>query len=111
VQSKQGWDLADDFVPDQDVEDAKVTGMAVGLGFAIVATLVVMIVLGLVLDSWLDKSPLFTLLGIAIGLIGAGYQLYELVLVSDKHRRSGPLGRSMAQRMESKQQRDTQDPR
>lgn len=102
--------MADDFVPDQDVEDAKVTGMAVGLGFSVVATLVVMIVLGLALDSWLDKSPLFTLIGVAIGLIGAGYQLYELVLVSDKHRQNGPLGRSMAQRMATRQQRKTQDP-
>ena len=99
MQTKQGFGLADDNKPDLQVEQARVVGLAASLGFSIVATLIVFIGVGLFLDQWLDKSPIFTLLGVGLGLIGAGYQLYELVLVSDAKRRNGPIGRTMAQRM------------
>lgn len=79
-------------------------GLATGLGISVVAALVIFIGLGIVLDQWLDRSPVFTLIGVGVGLIAAGYQLYELVLVSDRKRRNGPIGRTMAQRMESRQQ-------
>lgn len=78
-------------------------GLATGMGISVVASLIVFIGLGILLDQWLDRSPLFTLAGIALGLIAAGYQLYELVLVSDRKRRNGPIGRTMAQRIESRQ--------
>jgi hypothetical protein len=77
--------------------------LAASLGFSIVATLVVCIAAGLLLDGWLDTSPWLTLTGVALGLIGAGYQLWELVLISDNSRANGPLGRTMAQRMEARQ--------
>jgi F0F1-type ATP synthase assembly protein I len=109
VQTKQGWDLADDGLPDHQVENAKVVGLAAGLGCSVVASLVVFVGLGIFLDQWLDKTPLFTLIGVAIGLIAAGYQLYELVLVSDKNRKSGPIGRTMAQRLESRQRNKNSD--
>lgn len=102
MQTKQGWDLADNQAPDYQVEDVKVVGLATGLGCSVVAALVVFIGLGIVLDQWLGRSPLFTLIGVAIGLVAAGYQLYELVLVSDKHRDNGPVARTMAQRIESR---------
>lgn len=86
-------------MPDRQVEQARVVGLAASLGFSIVATLIVCVGVGLLLDQWLDKTPLFTLLGVGLGLIGAGYQLYELVLVSDANKRNGPIGRTMAQRM------------
>lgn len=77
-------------------------GLATGLGISVVASLVIFIGLGIVLDQWLDRSPVFTLVGVAVGLVAAGYQLYELVLVSDRKRRNGPIGRTMAQRMASR---------
>jgi ATP synthase protein I len=41
---------------------------------------------GILLDRWLDTSPIFTLLGMALGLAAAGYTLYELaVLGSQTH--------------------------
>ncbi len=83
-------------------------GLAVSLGFSIVATLIVCIGGGLALDQWLDKTPLFTLIGVALGLIASGYQLYELVLVSDAKRENGPLGRTMAQRMEARKRNTNQ---
>ncbi len=77
-------------------------GLATGLGVSVVASLVIFIGLGIVFDQWLDRSPVFTLIGVAVGLIAAGYQLYELVLASDSKRRNGPIGRTMAQRMASR---------
>lgn len=100
--------MADDKMPDQQAGQARIMGLAAGLGFSIVGTLVVCIAGGLLLDRWLDKSPLFTLIGVALGLIAAGYQLYELVLVSDAKRKNGPLGRTMAQRMEARQRNKIQ---
>ncbi len=91
-------------MPDLNDGDAKVVGLAAGIGFAIVATLVVFLAAGIILDKWLDTSPVFTLIGVAVGLIGAGYQLYELVRVSDSNRPSGPLGRSMERRMKARKQ-------
>lgn len=68
------------------------------LGFSMVATLVVMIGGGLLLDRWLGTAPVLTLIGVALGLIGAGYQLYELALLAQPDRENGPLGRAMERR-------------
>ncbi len=103
MQTKQGTDLAGDEPPDQHLKHARVVGLATGLGCSVVASLVIFIGLGIFIDQWLDRSPLFTFLGIAVGLVAAGYQLYELVLVSDRKRRNGPIGRTMAQRIGSRQ--------
>jgi len=78
-------------------------GLATGLGISVVASLIIFISLGIFLDQWLDRSPLFTFVGIAVGLIAAGYQLYELVLASDSKRQNGPIGRTMARRIEAKE--------
>lgn len=93
--------MADDFLP-EDQEDVKVVGLATGLGCAVVASLVGAIGLGLLLDQWLDTTPVFSLIGVAAGLFAAGYNLYELVQVSSTSRKSGPLARSMAQRMRAR---------
>ncbi len=95
--------MADDGTPDHRIENARVVGLATGLGISVVASLIVFIGVGIFLDQWLGRSPVFTLIGVAVGLIAAGYQLYELVLVSDRKRRNGPIGRTMAQRIESRQ--------
>ena len=42
-----------------------------GMGLVVAAQLVVGMLLGLLLDSLLDTSPIFVLVGLALGLIGA----------------------------------------
>lgn len=88
---------------EHQVQQAKLVGLATGMGCSVVASLVIFIGLGIFIDQWFGWSPVFTLIGVGVGLIAAGYQLYELVLVSDKHRPNGPIGRTMAQRIESRQ--------
>lgn len=95
-----GWCVARDFLP-KDGEEARVTGLATGLGCAVVASLVGFIGVGLFLDQWLGTTPILTLTGVALGLIAAGYQLYELVQISGRSGKHGPLARTMAQRMQS----------
>jgi len=87
---------------DRQLENVKMVGLATGLGISVVVSLIVFIGLGMLIDQWLDRSPVFTLIGVGVGLIGAGYQLYELVLISDRKRRNGPIGRTIAQRIESR---------
>jgi len=50
---------------------------------------------GILLDSWLETSPLFTLIGVALGLIASAYQLYELALVGRSDRGPGPVARQI----------------
>lgn len=72
-----------------------------GLGFSTVASLVVIIGGGILLDRWLDTTPVLTLVGVAIGLIAAGYQLWELALLGRPDREDGPLGRAIGRRTKS----------
>ncbi len=71
-------------------------GTAAGLGCSIVVSIILCVGGGLALDSWLNRSPLFTLLGVGVGLAAAGYQLYELTTVGRKDRAPGPLARGIA---------------
>ena len=71
-------------------------GAAAGLGCSVVVTLVVLIGGGVLLDRALETAPVFTLIGVVLGLAGAGYQLYELTRVGLRDRPAGPLGRRFA---------------
>lgn len=51
---------------------------ALNLGCSIVAPLIVFIVGGLFLDRYFGSTPLLTLIGVGIGLVGAGAQLVRL---------------------------------
>lgn len=84
--------------------DMRAIGTAAGLGFSLVATLVLLIGGGVWLDSWRDTAPVFTLIGVALGLVGAGYQLYELALLGRPDRENGPLGRAIERRASGKSQ-------
>ena len=66
-------------------------GTAAGLGCSIVVSVVLSIGGGVLLDSWLDRSPVFTLIGVALGLVLSGYQLYELAMVGRTDRKTGPV--------------------
>jgi F0F1-type ATP synthase assembly protein I len=80
-------------------DDVQAIGAAQGLGCGIVASLIVFIGLGIFLDRKFDSLPILTLVGVVIGLIAAGYQLYELTLVGRKDRDSGPLGKAIGQKV------------
>ncbi|CAN5700643.1 hypothetical protein BH23CHL5_BH23CHL5_20560 [soil metagenome] len=64
-----------------DRNDARAAGVAAGLGCSIVVTIIICVVGGILLDRWLDTSPILTLSGVALGLLAAAYQLYELAMM------------------------------
>lgn len=71
-------------------------GVAAGLGCSVVVSLIVMIGGGLLLDRAVGTEPVFTLIGVALGLVASGYQLWELTRVGLKDRPAGPLGRQLS---------------
>jgi len=97
--------VADNDRPNLQDRDLHAIGIASSLGFSLVATMVVLIGGGVLLDKWLDTAPLFTLIGVAVGLIAAAYQLYELTLLGRKDRENGPLTRALERRRAAKQER------
>ena len=71
-------------------------GVATGLGCSIVAALVLCIGGGVWLDNRFGTSPVLTLIGVALGLAAAGYQLWELAKVGSKTAQPGPMTRTIA---------------
>lgn len=71
-------------------------GMAAGLGCSIVVSIIIFIAGGVMLDRLTDRSPVFTLIGVAVALLVAGYQLYELAQVGRVDRAPGPVSRQIA---------------
>ena len=86
-----------DGLPPEDRATLGAAGVAAGLGCSIVATVVVFIVGGVVLDRETDRTPLFTLVGVAIALIAAGYQLVELTSFGRANKGPGPVTRGIQQ--------------
>lgn len=84
--------------PENSDRDYQSMGLAATLGFGIAISLAVLAGGGVWLDTKLDTAPLWSLVGLVLGLIAAGYQLYELVLASRKDRENGPLGSRLANR-------------
>ena len=82
--------------PTPEQQDMRAVGVATGLGCSIVAALVLCIGGGVWLDSRFGTSPLWTLIGVALGLIVAAYQLWELTKVGSKTARPGLMARTMA---------------
>jgi F0F1-type ATP synthase assembly protein I len=85
-----------------DNKELGTIGVASGLGCSIVASLVVFIVGGIFLDRFLGTSPIFLLAGVGIGLIAAGYQLYELTQLGTKKGPAGPLSRAISRHVPSR---------
>lgn len=79
---------------------------AIGLGWSIGITLVVCILGGVFLDRWLGWTPWLTLIGVVVGLISAGYLLYELTLINRTDREAGPVARRLESRS-ARRGRDT----
>jgi ATP synthase protein I len=86
--------MADGPTPEQ--QDLRAVGVATGLGCSIVAALILCIGGGVWLDSRFGTSPVLTLLGVAFGLVVAGYQLWELTKVGSKTARPGPMARTLS---------------
>jgi hypothetical protein len=70
-------------------------GAAAGIGCSIVVSVVFFIVGGVILDRVTDRSPVFTLIGVVLALIAAGYELVELSRVGRPDRAPGPLTRQI----------------
>lgn len=95
--------LRDGKLPDlQSNRDLRRIGAATTLGFGVAFSLALMVGGGVWLDSRFNTAPVFTLIGLALGLISAGYQLYELALLGQKDRDSGPMGRTLERRFSRK---------
>ncbi len=98
---KEGQDVANNKGPDLGSDHSKAIGVASGMGCSIVASLIIFIGIGVFIDQRYDLAPLFTLIGVALGLVAAGYQLYELTLIGRKDRQNGPVGRTIERSVES----------
>jgi ATP synthase protein I len=81
--------------PTPEQQDLRVIGVATGLGCSIVAALMLCIGGGVWLDGRFGTSPVLTLIGVALGLAAAGYQLWELAKVGSKSQQAGPLTRQL----------------
>ncbi|MGH3359877.1 MAG: AtpZ/AtpI family protein [Nocardioidaceae bacterium] len=57
--------MSDDFQPDLSARDL------LGLGGLIAACVVLGLVVGLLVDTWLGTTPVFILVGIAVGVLAA----------------------------------------
>lgn len=53
-------------------------GQAAGIGFAVVGGLLLPILLGLFVDGRTGRGPVFTLLGVVVGMALAGWELVRL---------------------------------
>ncbi len=71
--------------------DWQAIGEALTLGFSVVSSLVLCIGGGVLLDRWLGTAPIFVLIGVVLGLVTAGYSLYQLAARAGKRgvRRGG----------------------
>jgi hypothetical protein len=62
-----------------DQNQLRLLAIASQLGFGIAGPLIVFIVGGIFLDKKVGTSPLFLLIGVVFGMIGAGYAIFDLV--------------------------------
>jgi F0F1-type ATP synthase assembly protein I len=105
--SRQECSLSDEKLPKRSEQrdgerDLQKIATASTLGFGVAVSLALLVGGGVWLDQRLDLAPVFTLIGLLLGLIAAGYQLYELTLVGQDDRDNGPLGRTLERRFSRK---------
>ncbi len=63
-------------------QDWRAIGAASGLGCSVVASLLLCIGGGILLDKWLGTLPVLTLVGVVLGLSLSGYLLYQLAVMN-----------------------------
>lgn len=66
--------------------DWRAIGAASGIGCSVVVSLLLCIGGGILVDRWLGTEPVGVLVGVALGLVAAGYSLYELAVLGDPGR-------------------------
>ncbi|MCA1669706.1 MAG: AtpZ/AtpI family protein [Thermomicrobia bacterium] len=62
-----------------DRNTVRLLAIATQIGFGVAVPLLIFVGGGAFLDKKTGHSPLFLLIGLVIGLIGAGYELFDLV--------------------------------
>lgn len=80
----------------EEREQLASAGMAVGMGCSIVVSILISVLGGLFLDQITDRTPLFTSIGVGLGLFLAGYQLWELAQLGSESGKIGPVARKVA---------------
>lgn len=70
----------------QSQKDWQAIGAASGIGCSVVVSLLVCIGAGILLDRWLNTTPIMVLIGMVLGMIAAGYALYELAVLGSPDR-------------------------
>jgi ATP synthase protein I len=73
-----------------DRRTVRAMAMAAQIGTSIAASIAIGIGGGYLLDRWLHTRPIFTLLGVVIGLVAAGYTIYEMDVQLREHRPGPP---------------------
>ncbi len=53
-------------------------GMVLDLGMRLGLSVVIGVVAGVLLDKWANTSPLFTLMGVAVGIGAAMYSIWDV---------------------------------
>ncbi len=97
--------MVEDPLPKRVSDGAQSAGVAAGLGFSVVISLIFFIGLGVFLDQRFGMAPIFTLTGVALGLIAAGYQLYELTQIGRDGQGGGPVARTIARGTKARKKR------
>ncbi len=75
-------------LPPRGQQDWRAIGAASGMGCSVVASLLLCIGGGILLDKWLGTLPIFTLVGVALGLAISGYLLYQLAVMNLPNKQS-----------------------
>ncbi len=68
--------------PPRGQQDWRAIGAASGIGCSVVASLLLCVGGGILLDKWLGTLPILTLVGVAVGLAISGYLLYQLAVMN-----------------------------
>lgn len=84
-----------DGLPPEERHALGAAGLAAGLGCSIVVTVMVCIAGGVVIDRETGRTPFFTLIGVALALFLAAYQMVELARVGRTDVDSGPVTRGL----------------
>ena len=78
-----------------ETKQMRATGVAAGLGCSIVATVMLCIIGGVLLDREFGTEPWLTLAGVGIAIVAAGYQLYELSSLGRPGKKPGLMSRNI----------------
>jgi F0F1-type ATP synthase assembly protein I len=70
--------VGDDDAPRQDAKPSGNIGIAFDLGLRLGISVIVGLGGGLLLDAWLRTSPIFTLIGMVLGIGAAMYTIWDV---------------------------------